>query len=129
MFDTSFAFPRSLLHPVSGARGRVAVVGAGVAGLVCAYELQRRGLDVVVYVSARLGGDPVRPLAAELLRLARAGLSARVAAGVEPPHVPAYLDPLDDLVETGSTFADRCLRRWHGDLHRDPARYVAAYRV
>ncbi|WP_329486059.1 hypothetical protein OG618_05540 [Kitasatospora sp. NBC_01246] len=80
-------------------------------------------------LSAKLGGDPVRPLAAELLRLARAGLSARVAAGVEPPHVPACLDPLDDLVETGSTFADRCLRRWRGDLHRDPARYVAAYRV
>ncbi|MFJ4190493.1 flavin monoamine oxidase family protein [Kitasatospora sp. NPDC089509] len=60
MFDTSFAFPRSLLDPVTGARGRVAVIGAGVAGLVCAYELQRRGFDVVVYEQASRPGGRVR---------------------------------------------------------------------
>ncbi|MEV7603605.1 NAD(P)/FAD-dependent oxidoreductase [Kitasatospora sp. NPDC089797] len=60
MFDTSFAFPRSLLDPVPGARGRVAVIGAGVAGLVCAYELQRRGFDVAVYERANRPGGRVR---------------------------------------------------------------------
>ncbi|MEU9041648.1 MULTISPECIES: NAD(P)/FAD-dependent oxidoreductase [unclassified Kitasatospora] len=60
MFDTSFAFPRSLLRPVGGARGRVAVVGSGIAGLVCAHELQRRGFDVVVYERANRPGGRVR---------------------------------------------------------------------
>ncbi|MFD8600097.1 glutamate-cysteine ligase family protein [Kitasatospora sp. NPDC059646] len=86
-------------------------------------ELPHRGLDT------RLGGTPVRPLAAELLRLARAGLDARVAAGLEPPHVPGYLDPLDEIVATGRTFAEQGLSRWDGDLRRDPARWVAAHRI
>ncbi|RKE17282.1 glutamate-cysteine ligase family protein [Streptomyces sp. TLI_171] len=86
-------------------------------------ELPARGLDT------RLGDTPVRPLAAELLRLARAGLEARVAAGLEPRHVPSYLDPLEEIVATGRTFAQQCLDRWEGDLNADPARYVAAHRV
>ncbi|MEU9041647.1 MULTISPECIES: glutamate-cysteine ligase family protein [unclassified Kitasatospora] len=86
-------------------------------------ELPAQGL------ATRLGGDPVRPLAVELLRLARAGLAARVAADLEPPHVLGYLDPLDEIAATGRTFAEWCLRRWYGDLGGDPARYVAAYRV
>ncbi|MFJ8473483.1 glutamate-cysteine ligase family protein [Kitasatospora sp. NPDC094011] len=83
----------------------------------------------VLGLATRLGGDPVRPLAAELLRLARAGLSARVAAGLEPPHVPGHLDPLDEIVATGRTLAEQGLRRWHGEFGRDPARYVAAHRI
>ncbi|WP_316525758.1 glutamate-cysteine ligase family protein [Kitasatospora brasiliensis] len=79
--------------------------------------------------ATRLGGDPVRPLAAELLRLARAGLAARVAAGLEPPHVLGYLDPLDEIAATGRTFAEQCRERWHGEFRHDPARWVAAYRV
>ena len=41
-----------------GARGeRVAVVGAGIAGLHCAYRLQQSGVDVKVYeASTRVGG-------------------------------------------------------------------------
>ncbi|MFJ2581140.1 glutamate-cysteine ligase family protein [Kitasatospora aureofaciens] len=85
--------------------------------------LPRLGLDT------RLGNDPVRPLATELLRLARAGLAARIASGVEPPHVLGYLDPLDEIVATGRTFAEQALSRWQGDLRGDPAGYVAAYRV
>ncbi|MBD0694800.1 flavin monoamine oxidase family protein [Streptomyces sp. CBMA123] len=60
MFDASFAFPPSLLDPVTGARGRIAVIGAGMAGLVSAYELQRRGFDVVVYEQANRPGGRVR---------------------------------------------------------------------
>ncbi|MFE6055572.1 glutamate-cysteine ligase family protein [Kitasatospora sp. NPDC056446] len=80
-------------------------------------------------LDTRLGDTPVRPLAAELLRLARTGLAARVAAGLDPPHVLTYLDPLDDILTTGRTFAEQCLHRWDGDLRHDPARYVAAYRI
>ena len=36
---------------------RVAVVGAGISGLVCAHELQRRGAQVTVFEgSDRVGG-------------------------------------------------------------------------
>ncbi|MFF3001626.1 flavin monoamine oxidase family protein [Kitasatospora sp. NPDC057940] len=60
MFDESFAFPSSLLRPVTGATGRVAVIGAGVAGLVAAYELQRRGFGIVLYERSNQPGGRVR---------------------------------------------------------------------
>ncbi|MFD5084459.1 glutamate-cysteine ligase family protein [Kitasatospora sp. NPDC058406] len=76
-----------------------------------------------------LGGDRVHDLAAELVRLARAGLRARVEAGLEPPKVLAYLDPLDEVLHTRKTFAEQCADRWEADLRREPRRYVAAFRV
>ena len=39
---------------------RVAVVGAGVVGLACAWELRRRGADVVVIERAGVGGGVSR---------------------------------------------------------------------
>nr|WP_237536132.1 glutamate-cysteine ligase family protein [Streptomyces sp. SID3343] len=86
-------------------------------------RLPRTGLDTL------LGGDRLHELALELVRLARSGLEARVAAGVENPKTPHYLDPLDDILHTGNTFAHQSLQRWEGDFARDPGRYVAAFRV
>jgi monoamine oxidase len=60
MSEGSFAFPVGLRKPATGARGRVAVIGSGVAGLVCAYELQRRGFDVILYEQANRPGGRVR---------------------------------------------------------------------
>lgn len=76
-----------------------------------------------------LGGDPVHELAGELVRLAREGLRARVASGLERPRVLDYLDPLDEVLRTGRTFAEQCADRWETELRRDPRRYVAAFRV
>ncbi len=76
-----------------------------------------------------LGGDRVHELAGELVRLAREGLRARVAAGLERPEVLDYLDPLDEVLHAGKTFAEQCAHRWETDLRRDPRRYVAAFRV
>src|SRR5215216_3553906 len=39
---------------------RVAVVGAGVVGLACAWELRRRGAEVVVLERATVGGGASR---------------------------------------------------------------------
>ncbi|MER5353228.1 glutamate-cysteine ligase family protein [Kitasatospora sp. NPDC002551] len=76
-----------------------------------------------------LGGERVLDLAAELVRLARAGLRARVDAGLEPPRVLDHLDPLDEVLHTRRTFAEQCADRWEGDLRREPRRYVAEFRV
>ncbi|MCQ4041039.1 glutamate-cysteine ligase family protein [Streptantibioticus rubrisoli] len=76
-----------------------------------------------------LGGDRIDELAGELVRLARKGLRARVDAGLEHPKVLEYLDPIDEVLQTGRTFAEQCARRWETDMGRDPRRYVAAFRV
>ncbi|MEU5432222.1 glutamate-cysteine ligase family protein [Streptomyces sp. NPDC020719] len=76
-----------------------------------------------------LGKDRMDELALELVRLARAGLRARVDTGLEAPEVLDYLDPLDEVLRTGKTFAEQCAERWDGDLRRDPRRYVDAFRV
>jgi glutamate--cysteine ligase len=86
-------------------------------------ELPVRGL------AATLGGDPVRDLGRELVRLARAGLESRVAAGLERPEAPDYLAPIEEVLDSGTTFAERTIARWENEFGRDPARYVAAYRV
>jgi glutamate--cysteine ligase len=78
---------------------------------------------------ARLGSTPVSELARELLDLARQGLAARVAQGLEKPDVLAYLDPLVDVLDSGRTFAEQCLHRWDTDLHCDPRRFVEVYRI
>ncbi|MFE7611055.1 glutamate-cysteine ligase family protein [Streptomyces celluloflavus] len=111
-------------HPASRAAAWELLGRYGVAEQEAATEqLPAEGLRTL------LGGDRVHELAAELVRLAREGLRARVAAGLERPKVLEYLDPLDEVLETGQTFAERCAARWERDLARDPRRYVAAYRV
>lgn len=64
-FGPDFPFPYDdwLAHPAGLGRvppdrfgTEVAVVGAGIAGLVAAYELMRMGLRPVVYESSHLGG-------------------------------------------------------------------------
>ncbi len=48
--------PRVSLPPASGAGRRVVVLGAGISGLVCAYELERAGYAVTVLEAARRVG-------------------------------------------------------------------------
>lgn len=80
-------------------------------------------------LATRLGGDSVRDLARHLLGLARAGLQARIRAGLEQPEAAGYLDPLDEIVDTNETFAEQTARRWTTSHRGDPARYVAAHRI
>jgi tryptophan 2-monooxygenase len=61
--DFPFAFDDWLAHPsglgsipASHHGEEVAIVGAGIAGLVAAYELMKLGLKPVVYEAAKLGG-------------------------------------------------------------------------
>ncbi len=61
--DFPFAFRDWLDHPAGlGAipaerhGARVAIIGAGIAGLICGYELMRMGLRPIVYEAGQLGG-------------------------------------------------------------------------
>jgi len=56
-YDTWMAHPAGLARLPPMAQGQeVAIVGAGMAGLVAAYELMRLGLRPVIYEASRMGG-------------------------------------------------------------------------
>lgn len=49
-----------------------------------------------------------------------------MAAGPEHPQVLDFLDPLDEVLHTGRTFAEQCAHCWEADLRSDQAHYVEA---
>ncbi|WP_432825123.1 glutamate-cysteine ligase family protein [Dactylosporangium sp. CA-092794] len=105
--------------------GARAAAGELLGGLT-ADELDLAAVDVAVKgLRATVGPYLVRDLARGLLRLARQGLSARIAAGLERPETLAQLDPLDEVCETARTFADRTLHTWQ----RGPEAFVRTFRV
>lgn len=59
MLDLNYSFPKEFLTAVPIFAERVAVVGAGIAGLVSAYELQRRGFKVALYERANRPGGRI----------------------------------------------------------------------
>lgn len=80
-------------------------------------------------LAASYAGRPIADLAREALELARRGLTARVDAALEPPDVPKLLAPLEQLIATGETFADRAERFWVGPANRVPELFVREYCV
>src|SRR5262249_55153978 len=78
---------------------------------------------------AKLGSDSVLEIAGELLRIAKNGFNARIEARLEDPISMSYFEPLDELVDSGVTLAERCLLDWEGRLGKTAIRYVDAYRV
>jgi len=56
-YDTWLQHPKGLGSIPSQAQGtKVAIIGAGIAGLVCGYELMKLGLQPIFYEAGRLGG-------------------------------------------------------------------------
>lgn len=54
--------PRPDIAPLNGARRRVVILGAGIAGLTAAYELGRKGYDCTVLEASRRAGGRVLTL-------------------------------------------------------------------
>ncbi|MFI9809141.1 glutamate-cysteine ligase family protein [Streptomyces sp. NPDC052301] len=78
---------------------------------------------------ARYGPDRIIDLAAELVRLARDGIEARVAAGLDKPGSARFIEPLEEIVKTGRTLAEQQIIRWNDEFHTRPDLFVAAMRV
>lgn len=93
-------------------------------------DLEQASEDVAIKgLDAMVGDRSVGATAEALLGLARQGLRARVAAGWERPDVEHLLDPLQEVVRGGVTFAERYVSDWTGPLRERPAALVAASRV
>ncbi len=73
-------------------------------------------------LKATIAGRSVREIAAEVLVLARTGLSARGIAGCKGKPETAFLDVLDETVSSGKTAADNLLDLYHGAWKGDISR-------
>jgi glutamate synthase (NADPH/NADH) small chain len=105
---------------------RVAVIGAGPAGLVCAGELAARGFDVTVYDERVEAGGLVRfaiapyrqqrePLPHELRALQRLGVKFELGLSIDTPDALAYLDSFNDAIVLAVGQGPDAEISYHGD--------------
>ncbi len=69
-----------------------------------------------------LGGGILRDLAREVLDIARAGLSARARLDSSGNNETGFLEPLEEIVESGKVPAERLLDKFHGEWGGDISR-------
>jgi glutamate--cysteine ligase len=80
-----------------------------------AEERQRLRDDVPrLGLTAEIRGRSVLDLAREVLALARKGLAKRERLNADGRDETGYLEPLDEIVERGTTAAEVLLERFHG---------------
>jgi glutamate--cysteine ligase len=68
------------------------------------------------------GGRKLLDLAREVLPIARAGLSARGRLSTSGDNETGFLEPLEEIVESGKVPAQRLLDKFHGEWGGDIAR-------
>jgi glutamate--cysteine ligase len=68
------------------------------------------------------GGGTLRDLAGEVLEIARSGLAARERLNASGDNETGYLAPLQDIVSSGQTPAERLLALYHGPWGGDISR-------
>jgi glutamate--cysteine ligase len=67
-------------------------------------------------------GEPLRDLAARVLRIAEAGLQARGRLNAAGDNESGFLDPLREVVARGTTPAEMLLERYNGEWGGDVSR-------
>ena len=73
------------------------------------------------------GGGRLRDIAAEVLDIANAGLSARGRGNSVGDNETGFLDPLREIVRAGKTPAEMLLDRYHGEWAGDLGRVYEEY--
>ena len=68
------------------------------------------------------GGGTLRDVAAEVLAISRAGLAARARLNSSGDNETGFLEPLDEIVESGKVPAQRLLDLYHGEWGGDITR-------
>jgi glutamate--cysteine ligase len=68
------------------------------------------------------GGRKLLDLAREVLPIARAGLSARARLSHSGDNETGFLEPLEEIVESGKVPAQRLLDKFHGEWGGDISR-------
>jgi glutamate--cysteine ligase len=68
------------------------------------------------------GGGTLKDIAAEVLAIARAGLTARGKLNAAGDNETGYLAPLDEIVASGTVPAQRLLDKFHGEWGGEIAR-------
>ena len=80
-------------------------------------------------LNTQFRGKPLRDLAAEVVAISKAGLKRRNRIGVRGRDESCYLEPLDEIAETGVTAAENLLdlynTKWNGSV--DPVFKELAY--
>lgn len=74
------------------------------------HQVPKLGLDTPVP-----GGRTMRDLAAQVVDIAAAGLTARARLNSAGDNEGGFLDPLREIVSSGMTPADRLLAKFHGE--------------
>ena len=65
------------------------------------------------------GGGKLRDLAKEVLSISRQGLSARARLNSSGDNETGFLEPLEEIVESGKVPAQRLLDMYHGEWGED----------
>ena len=124
--DEALARELPVRERAAGTGKRVAVIGAGPAGLACAGELASRGHDVTVYDErdevgglARFAIAPYRieeePLADEAHALERLAVAFRLATPIDTPEQLRELEAEHEAVFLGIGLGDDVDMRYEGD--------------
>ena len=93
----------------SGDQRSVAVVGAGITGLVAAYELKRRGVNVTLFEASEHAGGAIRTTHAEGFLAEHGPNSFVTSAPVE--SLLTQLELQDEVVEANQEANRRYLVR------------------
>ncbi len=104
-------------HSDAGDHRSVAVVGAGITGLVAAYELRRRGVNVTLYEASGQAGGSIRTSHTDGFLAEHGPNSFVTSAPVEA--LIAQLDLQDDVVEANPKANRRYIVR-NGTLQSFP---------